>query len=189
MAALYSASASPRIGRPCGSARSFRSACLLGQTQLVACRHRTADTRAAMTAESTAVCDQQTAEGAGRAPGECSGWGRATDRWPLPGRKLAGGYAQFAQTCPDSASGIVDACGPGSPDSHRVVWGLSSRPPVPPAGFPPVSRLPAGFSPFARLPLVSRRPAFSGSSPSAVARVPVPLRCPSGFPSLEQSSR
>ena len=49
-----------------------------------------------------------------------------------------------------------------------------------PAGFPPVSRLPAGFSPFARLPLVSLRPAFSGSSPSAAARVPVSLRCPSG---------
>ncbi len=122
----------------------------------------TADTRAAMTAESTAVCDQQTAEGAGRALGEHSG------------------YAQFAQTCPDSASGIVDACGPGSPDSHRVVWGLTSRPPVPPAGFPPVSRLPAGFSPFAHLPLVSLRPAFSGSFPSAVAQVPVPLWCPSG---------
>ncbi len=115
--------------------------------------------------------------------------GRATNRRPLPARKLADDYAQFAQTCQDSAGGIVDACGPGSPDSHRVVWGLTSRPPVPPAGFPPVSRLPAGFSPLARLPLVSRRPAFSGSSPSAVCPVPVPLRCPSGFPSLEQSSR
>ena len=92
--------------------------------------------------------------------------------------KLVGDYAQFAQTCPDSASGIVNACGPGSPDSHRVVWGLTSRPPVPPAGFPPVSRLPAGFSPVARLPLVSRRPAFSGLSPSAAAR----FRFPSGVP-------
>ena len=106
--------------------------------------------------------------------------GRATDRRPLPARKLVGDYAQFAQTCPDSASGIVDACGPGSPDSHRVVWGLTSRPPVPPAGFPPVSRLPAGFSPFARLPLVSRRPAFSGSSPSAVARFRFPFGVPPG---------
>ena len=79
---------------------------------------------------------------------------------------------------PDSANGIVNACGPGSPASHRVVWGPTSRPPVPPAGFPPVSRLPAGLSPFARLPLVSRRPAFSGSSPSAVAR----FRCPFGVP-------
>ena len=106
--------------------------------------------------------------------------GRATDRRPLPPRKLAGDHAQSAQTCQDSASGIVNACGPGSPDSHRVVWGLTSRPPVPPAGFPPVSRLPAGFSPFARLPLVSRRPAFSGSSPSAVARFRFPFGVPPG---------
>ena len=91
-----------------------------------------------------------------------------------------GDYAQFAQTSQDSASGIVDACGPGSPDSHRVVWGLTSRPPVSPAGFPPVSRLPAGFSPFARLLLVSRRPAFSGSSPSAVARFRFPFGVPPG---------
>jgi putative transposase len=42
----------------------------------------------------------QTAEGAGRAPGEHSGWGRATDRRPLPTRKLVGDYAKFAQTCP-----------------------------------------------------------------------------------------
>ncbi len=89
-------------------------------------------------------------------------------------------YAQSAQTCRDSASGIVDACGPKSPDSHRVVWGLTSRPPVSPAGFPPVSRLPAGFSPVARLPLVSRRPAFSGLSPSAVARFRVPFGVPPG---------
>ena len=142
---------------------------------------RTADTRAAVTAESTAVCDQQPQPP--RAQVALSGaqrLRRATDRRPLPARKLVDGYAQFAQTCRASASGIVDACGPGSPDSHRVVWGLTSRPPVSLAGFPPVSRLPAGFSPVARLPLVSLRPAFSGSSPSAVARVPVPLRYPSG---------
>ena len=106
--------------------------------------------------------------------------GRATDRRPLPARKLAGDYAQFAQTCQDSASGIVNACGPGSPDSHRVVWGLTSRPPVPPAGFPPVSRLPAGFSPFARLPLVSRRRRSPVSSPSAVARFRFPFGVPPG---------
>ena len=59
-----------------------------------------------------------------------------------------------------------------------------------PAGFPPVSRLPAGFSPIARLPPVPRRPAFSGSSPSAVAQVPVPpFGVPPGSPSLGQSSR
>jgi hypothetical protein len=50
----------------------------------------------------------------------------------------------------------------------------------PPAGFPPVSRLPAGSLPFVRLSLVSLRPAFSGLFPSAVARVPVPLRFPPG---------
>jgi hypothetical protein len=104
--------------------------------------------------------------------------GRATDRLPLPARKLVDGHAQFAQTCRDCASGIADACGPGPPDSHRVVWGLTSRPPVSPAGFPPVSRLPAGFFPLVRRPLVSLRPAFSGSFPSAVAR----FRFPVGFP-------
>ena len=68
---------------------------------------------------------------------------------------------QSAQTCRACTSGIVNACGPGSPDSHRVVWGLTSRPPVSPAGFPPVSRLPAGFSPspaFSRFPFVRRSP-------------------------------
>ena len=105
-----------------------------------------------MTAESTAVCDQQTAECAcPQLSGEHTGCGAANWR-PPPARKLADGYAQSAQTRRACASGIVNACGPGSPDSHRVVWGLTSRPPVSPAGFPPVSRLPAGFSPFARLP-------------------------------------
>ena len=94
----------------------------------------------------------------------------------MPGRKPAEGCAQSARARPDSAGGIADACGPGSPDSHRVVWGLTCRPPVPPAGFPPVSRLPAGFSPFARRPLVSLRPAFSGSSPSAAARFRFPFQ-------------
>ena len=100
-----------------------------------------------MTAESTAVCDRQTAEGAGRGLGEHSGRG-AAERRPLPARTLAGGYAQFAPTCRASASGIINACGPGSPDSHRVVWGLTShvlrfppraflRFPVCPPGSPP----------------------------------------------------
>jgi hypothetical protein len=78
---------------------------------------------------------------------------------------------------------MIDACGPKSPDSHRVVWGLTSWPPVPVRAFLRFPVCPPGSSPFARLPLVSRRPAFSGSSPSAVAPVPVPLRFPSGFPS------
>ena len=83
-------------------------------------------------------------------------------------------YAQFAQTCQDSASGTVDACGPKSPDFHRVVWGLTSRPPVPLRAFLRFPVCPLGSSPFARRPLVSHRPAFSGSFPSAVAQVPVP---------------
>jgi hypothetical protein len=138
------------------------------------CAGRT-DTRAAMTAEPALW-------------GECNVWG-AADRRPLPARKLADNSAQFAQTCQDSASGIVDACGPKSPGSHRVVWGLTSRPPVPPAGFPPASRLPAGYFPFLRLPPVSRRPAFSGSVPSAVARSRFPFGFPPASLSLERSSR
>ena len=91
--------------------------------------------------------------GAGRRSPGYSGWdARLTDdRYPP---EAGGRPAQFAQTCQDSASGIADACGPKSPDSHRVVWGLTSRPPVSPAGFPPVSRLPTGFFPFVRRPLV-----------------------------------
>jgi hypothetical protein len=84
----------------------------------------------------------------------------------------------------DSASAIVDACGPKSPDSHRAVWGLNSRPPVPPAGFlrfpgcPPVLPLPppsSGFPssgvlrfvPFGRCPVPV--------PPSVSLRVPFPL--------------
>jgi hypothetical protein len=135
-----------------------------------------------MTAESTAVCDEQTAEAQVGALGECIVWG-APDRRPLPARKLVDDYAHFAQACQDCAIGTADACGPGSPDSHRVVWGLTSRPPVSPAGFPPVSRLPAGFFPL--------RPPSSGFPSSGVLRfvpfgrccpVPVLLRFPSGLP-------
>ena len=81
-----------------------------------------------------------------------------------------------APICQDCASRIVDACGPKSPDSHRVVWGLTSRPPVSPAGFPPAF-------PFARriLPL---RPAVSGLLPSAVTRSGFPFAFPPGFLSL-----
>jgi len=131
-----------------------------------------------MTAAPFALCDQQTAKNSGRGFRGVRYMGRASDRWPLPARKLVDDHAQSEQTCQGSASGIRDACGPKSPDSHRVVWGLTSRPPVFPAGFPPVSRLPAGFFPFLRRPLVSRRPAFSGLVPSAVAR----FRFPFGFP-------
>jgi hypothetical protein len=80
------------------------------------------------------------------------------------------------------------ACGPKSPDSHRVVWGLTSRPPVPVRLALVTLRSPSGSFPFVRLPLVSRRPASSGSLPSAVTirfgppsvslRVPFPFSNP-----------
>ena len=114
--------------------------------------------------------------------------GRAADRRPLPARKPVDDYAQFTQTCQDS-SGTVDACGPKSPDSHRVVWGLTSRPPVP-------LRASSGF-PFARLDLPLRPP--SPGFPFVRRSPVVPFgRCPGsgspvGFPpgslSLEQSPR
>ena len=115
--------------------------------------------------------------------GECSVWG-ATDRRPLPARKLVDDYAQFAQACQDSASGIVDACGPKSPDSHRVVWGLTSRPPVPLRAFLRFPVCPPGSSPssaFLWFPFVRRSPVCSfgrcpgSGSPSVSLRVPFPL--------------
>ncbi len=130
-----------------------------------------------MAAGSTAVCDQQTPEGAARRSRGVQRLGHATDRRPLPARKLVNDYAQFAQACPDSASGIVGACGPKSPDSHRVVWGLTSRPPVSLCG------LSSGF-PFARR-VPPLRPPSSGFPSSGVLRF-VPFgRCPgSGSPSV-----
>jgi hypothetical protein len=137
-----------------------------------------ADTRAAMTAGSTAVCDQQTAEGAGcRVLGECSVWGARLTCRLLPARKLLDGYAQFAQACRDCQRHRrcmrpqIPGLAPGGLGPHRTSSGS-------PAGFPPVSRLPAGLSPFARRPLVSLRPAFSGSVPSAAAQ----FRFSAGFP-------
>ena len=131
-----------------------------------------------MTTGSTAVCDQQTTEGADRGPGEHSDRGRATDRRPLPARKLVGDYAQFAQTCPGLRQRHRKCVRPRIPGFSPGGLGPHFTSSGSPRGLPPVSRLPAGFSPFARLPLVSRRPAFSGLSPSAVAR----FRCPFGVP-------
>ena len=84
----------------------------------------------------------------------------------------------------------VYACGPKSPGFHRAVWGLTSRPPVPVRAFLRVPfSLPARFFPVARLLLVTRRPAFSGSVPSAVAvRSGSPFGFPPGSLSLEQPS-
>ena len=124
-----------------------------------------------MTAESTAICDQQTAEG--RALGERSVWGaRLTDgrcRREAGGRLCAvradlPGLCQRHRRC---VRPQIPGLSPGGLGPHLTSSGS-------PAGFPPVSRLPAGLFPFARRPLVSHRPAFSGSFPSAVAQVPVP---------------
>ena len=150
---------------------------------------RSADTRVAITASSTAVCDQQAAEGASRRSRGAQHLGSATGRRPCPPESLWTTMRSSRRPGQDSSSGIVNGCGPKSPGSHRAVWGLIARPPVSPADFPPVSRLPAGFFPFVRLPLVSLRPAFSGSFPSAVARFRFPLGFPPGSLSLGQSSR
>ncbi len=112
-----------------------------------------------------------------RAPGECSGRGaRLTDgRCPAGSRRAT--MRSFAQTCQDSASGIVDAYGPGSPDPGFSPGGLG--PHLTSSGFP--RGLSSGF-PFARrvLPL---RPPSSGFPSSGVLRF-VPFgRCPgSGSP-------
>ena len=149
-------------------------------------RRPEADTRAAMTAESTAACDQQTAEGAGRRSREHSGGGAR----PAGGRspREAGG-----RLC------TIRADLPGLRQRHR----RCVRPRIPgfsPGGLGPhltSSGSPRGLSsgfPFARrvLPL---RPPSSGFPSSGVLRfvpfgrcpVPVPLRRPSGFPFPEQS--
>ena len=90
----------------------------------------------------------------------------------------------------DSARGIVGACGPKSPGSHRVVWGLISRPPVPVRAFLRFPVCPAEFFPVVRLLPVSLRPAFSGSVPvgfppvsfpSATSTLALPRSSPPGI--------
>jgi hypothetical protein len=82
----------------------------------------------------------------------------------------------------------VDECGPKSPDSHRVVWGLTSQPPGSRRACLRLPVCPPG-SPV--------RPPFSGFPSSGVlrlapfsrCRVPVPVGVPPGSLSPEQSSR
>ena len=173
------ATASPRA-----MPRTAIRACRRTITGVRGCPHIAADTRAAMTAGSTAVCDQKTAEGAGcRVLGECSVWGARLTCRLLPARKLLDDNAQFAQACRDSASGIADVCGPRSPGSHRVVWGLTARPPVPLRAFLRFPVCPPGSPP---------SPAVPGFPSSGVLRfgpfgrcpVRVLRRFPPGFPSL-----
>ena len=115
-------------------------------------------------------------DGAGRSGG-------ATDRRPLPARSRT--TARRSRPCQDSPGDIVDACGPKSPDSHRVVWGLTARPLVSLRAFLrfPVCPLSSSPSPaflwfpfVRRSPVCSLRPSLPGSgSPSVSLRVPFPL--------------
>ena len=151
-----------------------------GQAVRPRCRPRaTADTRAAMTAELTAVCDQQTAEGAGRVLSGSAASGARDGQIAVAPRKLVDDYAQFARTCQGAVSGIVGACGPKSPDSHRVVWGLISRPPVFPLRaflrFPVCPPGPSPSSAFFWFPFVRRSPVCS-------LRPLLGFRFPFGFP-------
>jgi hypothetical protein len=132
-----------------------------------------------MTAESTAVCEQQTAEGAGRALGEHSGCG-AAERRTFAHQEAGGrlcavradlpGLRQRHRRC---VRPRIPGFSPGGLGPHLTSSGS-------PAGFPPVSRLPARFSPFARLPLVSLRPAFSGSSLRPLPGFRFPFGVPPG---------
>ena len=140
------------------------------------------DTRAAMTAGSTAVCDQQTAEGASRRSRGAQHLGSATGRRPCP---------------PESWWTTMRSSrrpGQGLFQRHRK-WVRPQIPGLSPGGLGPhrtASGFPCGLSsgfPVARrvLPL---RPPSSGFPSSGVLRfvpfgrcpVPVPPRFPSGFP-------
>jgi hypothetical protein len=142
-----------------------------------------ADTRAAMTTGSTAVCDQQTAEGAGRGPGEHSDRdARLTDgrcrreagrrlcavRADLPGlrqrhrkcvRPRIPGFSPGGLGPHLTSSGSPRGLSSGFPFARRV---LPLRPPS--SGFPS-SGVPR-FVPFGRCP--------GSGSPSVSLRVPFP---------------
>ena len=135
-----------------------------------------------------AHCGLRSADRTGRRPGLPGNTapGRATDRRPLPARKLVDDYAQYAQICRDAASGIIKRAAPNprlSPGglgphltSSGFPCGLSS-------GFPFARRVLPPSSAFLRFPFVrhspvcSLRPLPSSSSPSVSLRVPFPLSC------------
>ena len=104
-------------------------------------------------------------------------------------RKLLDDYAQYAQTCWDAASGIIERAAPNPPT--LIGWfGASSHVlRVPLRAFLRFPVCPPGSSAFVRRPLVSLRPAFSGLFPLAVTQFRFSFGFPPGSLSLEQSSR
>jgi hypothetical protein len=144
--------------------------------------HLTAATRAAMNAESTAVCDQQTALGAGRCSRGVLRGAQVPDRRGPPGSCVCA-------VRPGLPGASQMRAAPDPRAFTRVVWGLTHVLRFPAVGFPPVSRLPAGFSPFARLRLVSPSSGGLRFVPSAVARFRFPLGFPPGSLPLKRSPR
>jgi hypothetical protein len=128
-----------------------------------------------MAAGSTAVCDQQTAEAAGRRSRGVQRLARATDRWPLPARKLVDDYAQLAQTCQRDRRCVrpqIPGLSPGGSGPHLTSSGFPLRAflrfPVCPPG-------PSPSSAFLWFPFVRRSPVCSLR--------PLPgFRFPFGFP-------
>jgi len=114
--------------------------------------------------------------------------------WRRPGAHPAAArrYAVRSDHAGTRPTAPVYGCGPKSPDSHRAVWGLISRPPVPVRAFLRFPVCPPGFVPLVRRPVASLGPASSGSVPSAVAvRIgspSVPLRVPFPLSNLHGSA-
>ena len=145
----------------------------------------TADTRAAMTAESTAVRDQQTAEGAGPVLSGSAASGPRDGQIAVARQKAGGRLCAVRADLPGPCQRHrrcvrprIPGLSPGGSGPHLTSSGS-------PAGFPPVSRLPAGLSPVARRPrfpfvrrspVRSLRPLPGSGSPSVSLRVPFPER-------------
>jgi len=101
---------------------------------------------------------------------------RPSSRRPVAHPAAARRYAVRSGHAGTRPAAPVHGCGPKSPDSHRVVWGLISRLPVSRPGFPPVSRLPTRA--------LSLRPPSSGFPSLGVLRFrPFGRRFPVRFPS------